>query len=59
MFEIKLDSISELVEFVGSVLNSDPKGFRPVLTFALKTNISCFESICSVITEFVTKTPKA
>ena len=51
VFEIVVKGISELVEFVSSVLNPAPRGFRPVLTFALKTNISCFQLICSVITQ--------
>ena len=29
----------------GPVLYSAPNGFCPILTFALKTNISCFELI--------------
>ena len=45
VFEIVLEGISELVELVGSVLYSAPKGFRLILTFVLKTNISCFELI--------------
>ena len=36
---IVVEGISELVECFSSVLYSAPKGFRPVLTFALKTNI--------------------
>ena len=48
MFEIVVKGISELVAFVSSVLYPTPRGFRPVLTFALKTNISCFQLICSV-----------
>ena len=32
VFEIVLEGKSELVEFVGSVLYSAPKRFRPVLT---------------------------
>ena len=43
VFEIVLEGISELVELVVSVLYSAPKGFRPVLIFALKTSISYFE----------------
>ena len=31
VFEIVLEGISELVEFVGSVLYSAPKGFLPVI----------------------------
>ena len=30
-----VEGISELVEFVGSVLYSAPKGFRPVIIFDL------------------------
>ena len=36
VLEIVLEGMSELVEFVGSVLYSAPKGFLPVLTFGLK-----------------------
>ena len=43
--EIVVEDISELVESVSSVLYSAPKGFRPVLAFALKTSISYFELI--------------
>ena len=39
---------SEMVEFIGSALDSAPKGFCLVLTFALKTKISCFQLIWSV-----------
>ena len=56
VFEIVVEHISELVEFVSSVPYSAPKGFRPVLTFALKTSISHFELICSVATQLATKT---
>ena len=49
VFEVALEDPSELVEFVSSVLYSPPKGFRPVLTFALKTSISCFQMIWSII----------
>ena len=56
MFEIVLEGISELVEFDSSVIYSAPKGFRPVLTFALK--VTSFELICSVITQLTTKTLK-
>ena len=45
VFEIVLEGISELLEFVGSLLYSAPRGFRPILTFALKTNISSFRLI--------------
>ena len=46
VFEIALvQGKSELVEFVGFVLYSAAKGFRPAVTFALKANISCFELI--------------
>ena len=45
MLEIVVVIISELVEFVGSVLFCSPKGFRSVLTFALKTSISHCELI--------------
>ena len=45
VLEIVREGMSELVEFVGSVLYSAPKGFRSVLTFALKTSISYFELI--------------
>ena len=45
VFETLLEGISELVEFIGSVIYSAPKAVRPVLTFALKTNISSFELI--------------
>ena len=45
VFEIVLEGISELVELVGSIFYSAPKALRPVLTFVLKTNISCFELI--------------
>ena len=58
VFEIVVEGISELVEFIGYVLYSALKGFCPVLTFALKTNISCFQLIRSVITQLATKTLK-
>ena len=45
VFEIVVEGVSELVEFIGSVLYSVPKGFRPVLIFALKNSISYFELI--------------
>ena len=45
VLEIVVEGISELVDIVNSVLYSAPKGFRPVLTFTLKTNISCFQLI--------------
>ena len=45
VFEIVPEGMSELVEFVGSVLYSAPKGFLPVFSFGLKTNISLFELI--------------
>ena len=35
VFEIVLDGISKLVEFVGSVLYSASKGFCPVIIFDL------------------------
>ena len=56
VFEIVVEGISQLVEFVSSVLYSAPKDLRPVLTFALKTSISYFELICSVVTQLATKT---
>ena len=34
VFKIVVEGISELVEFVSSVLYSAPKGFHPVLIFA-------------------------
>ena len=45
MFEIVVEGISELAEFVGSVLYSAPKGFRPVLSVALKKKNSFLELI--------------
>ena len=45
LLKIVLESKSELVKFVGSVLYSAPKGFRPALPFALKTSMSYFELI--------------
>ena len=46
VFEIVLEDTSELVESAfRPVLYSAPNGFCPISTFALKTNISCFELI--------------